>query len=320
MRVLSIDGGGIRGIIPALVLAELERRADKPAADLFDLVAGTSTGGIIAAAIAIPGPDGRPLHSAGDLVELYREAGPKIFERSLGHRIESVWGLIEEKYDSAALRAALKRYLGNTRASEALTRVLITTYELETRTPYFVKSWRAAEEPERDIELWQAAHATSAAPTYFEPALVDPPGEGPPLSLIDGGVFATNPALCAFAEAARIAPGEPVRIVSLGTGQLTRPIRHRDAAGWGLAHWVRPLIDVVFDGAADVVDYQLDHLLGAERYHRFQVVLDRKGGASDALDDASARNIAALEAEAERLIVARSEEIDRVAALLAAGD
>ncbi|MBA3329004.1 MAG: patatin-like phospholipase family protein [Solirubrobacterales bacterium] len=316
MTILSIDGGGIRGIIPALVLADLEARTGRRTAELFDLVAGTSTGGILAAAVAIPGADGRPRHAAADLVALYLEEGPAIFSRSLGHRIDSAWGVLEEKYDDDALTAALRRYLGETRASQALTRVLITAYELQTRAPYFVKSWRAAEDPSRDLMLWQAARATAAAPTYFEPALVATPGGGPDLSLVDGGVFATNPSLCAFAEAARIAPGEPVRIVSLGTGKLTRPIRHADAAGWGLAQWVRPLIDVIFDGSADTVDYQLDHLLGAERYHRFQVVLDRAGGASDALDDASPGNLQALQDEARRLIATRAADLDHVAELL----
>jgi patatin-like phospholipase/acyl hydrolase len=311
--VLSIDGGGIRGIIPAIVLAELEERAGKGTAELFDLVAGTSTGGIIAAATCAPDP--RP---ASDLVALYRVEGPKIFQRSLGHKITSAWGLLEEKYDDAELMRALRHYIGDATISQARTRVLMAAYELETRKPYFVKSWRTEGEPERDIALWEAAHATSAAPTYFEPALVRPPAEEVDLSLIDGGVFATNPALCAFAEAARVAPGEPVRLVSLGTGQLTRPIHHRDAAGWGLAEWVRPLIDVIFDAAADIVDYQLDQLLGLDRYHRFQVRLEHGSGASDAMDDASERNLDALEAKARAMIAERSEDLDEVARLLLA--
>jgi patatin-like phospholipase/acyl hydrolase len=311
--VLSIDGGGIRGIIPALVLGEIELRAGRPTAELFDLVAGTSTGGIIAAATCAP--ESRP---ASDLVSLYRIEGPKIFHRSLGHTITSAWGLLEEKYDDEELTRALRHYIGDARVSEARTRVLMAAYELETRQPYFVKSWRTDEEPERNITLWEAAHATSAAPTYFEPALVTQPGAEPDLSLIDGGVFATNPALCAFAEAARIAPGEPVRIVSLGTGQLTRPIHHEDAAGWGLAEWVRPLIEVIFDAAADVVDYQLDQLLGPDRYPRFQVRLEHGSGASDAMDDASGRNLEALEAKARAMIAERSQDLDEVARLLLA--
>ena len=105
--ILSIDGGGIRGIIPALVLAEIEERAGRPTADLFDLVAGTSTGGIIAAATCAPEP--RP---AADLVDLYRIEGPKIFHRSLVHTLTSAWGLLEEKYEDTELTRALRHYIG----------------------------------------------------------------------------------------------------------------------------------------------------------------------------------------------------------------
>ena len=314
--ILSIDGGGIRGLIPALVLAEIEERAGRPSAELFDLVAGTSTGGIIAAAVAAPGPEGGAPHSARDLVALYRDEGPGIFSRSLGRRITSGLGLLEEKYDDDALVAALRRYLGEARISGALTRVLLTAYELETRAPYFVKSWRTVEEPERDIRLWEAARATAAAPTYFEPALIEPPGGGAKLSLVDGGVFATNPAMCAYAEAARLNVEGDVRIVSLGTGSLADPIHHDDAAGWGLAEWVRPVIDVVFDGVADTVDYQLDHLLGPQRYHRFQARLTN--GASDALDDAGERNLGLLQDAAREVIERHAADLDRVAELLAA--
>ncbi len=308
-NILAIDGGGIRGLIPALVLAELERRAAVPVSSLFGLVAGTSTGGILAAGLTVAGPGGDPRYRAEDLVELYCKQGPRIFRRSLARRVRSAWGLLEEKYDAAVLEQVLHRYLGDARVSQALTPLLLTSYELEHRTPYFVKSWRASAEPERDLLMRDAARATSAAPSYFEPALVRPPTGGARLSLVDGGVFATNPAMSAYAEATRIAPGEPVRIVSLGTGRLVRPIRHEDAAGWGTAQWMRPAIDIVFDGVAETVDYQLRELLGDEGYVRLQVTLTR---ARDDLDDASARNLALLADQAGELIATRSQDLDRL--------
>ena len=308
-NILAIDGGGIRGLIPAIVLAELERRAGAPVATLFGLLAGTSTGGILAAGLTVPDAAGRPRYRAEELVELYSRHGPRIFRRSLARRLSSAWGLVEEKYDDAVLEEVLQRYLGDVRVSRAISPLLLTAYELETRTPYFVKSWRAAAEPDRDILLREAARATAAAPSYFEPALVRPPGGAPPLSLVDGGVFATNPAMCAYAEAARMAPGEPVRLVSLGTGRLIRPIRHRDAAGWGSAQWMRPVIDVVFDGVAETVDHQLAQLLDERHYDRFQPTLTR---ASDDLDDASAGNLALLAEQAHELVAARSPDLDRL--------
>jgi patatin-like phospholipase/acyl hydrolase len=307
MRVLTIDGGGIRGIIPALVLAELEARAGKPVADLFDLVAGTSTGGILACGLGRPGADGRPSWRAEQLVELYRTEGPHIFSRTLARKVTSGLGLLDEKYDDRALGAALERYVGPGRLSDSLVPLLVTAYDLPTRVPFFFKSWRAKNDPTQDFPLAQVARATAAAPTYFEPLCV---GD---LALVDGGVFATNPAMCAFAEARRLEPREAPFVVSLGTGQLTRPISGKDAAGWGLLEWVRPLIDVVFDGVADTVEYQLGEL--AQDPVRLQVALTR---ASDALDDVSARNLALLEEQARELISSASSELDRAVARLVA--
>jgi len=287
VRILSIDGGGIRGLIPAVVLAELEARAGRPAAELFDLIAGTSTGGIIACAVGT----GRP---AADLVGLYREEGPRIFSRSLGRRVASAEGLLDERYDDTALNDALRRYLGDARLADSRVPLLVTAYDLHARAPVLFERG--------DAPMWVAARATSAAPTYFEPLL----HEG--RSLVDGGVYATNPAMFAYARH----PDARV-LASLGTGKLTRRIDHEAAAGWGQLGWVRPVIDVVFDGVADSVELHLDRLLG-DRHRRFQTVLDR---ASDDLDDASDRNLELLEEQAHDLVRRRTAELDDLVRVLA---
>ena len=106
-----------------------------------------------------------------------------------------------------------------------------------------------------------------------------------------------------------MAPGEPVRMVSLGTGRQIRPILHGEASGWGSAQWMRPAIDIVFDGVAETVDHQLGQLLGSERYHRFQLTLGR---ARDDFDDASSRNLGLLAEQAQELVGARSDDLDRL--------
>jgi predicted acylesterase/phospholipase RssA len=305
LKVLSIDGGGIRGIIPALVLAEIERRSGRPAAQTFDLIAGTSTGGLLACALAKP--DALP---AEQLVALYEDEGPKIFSRSVFQRIRSAEGLIDEKYDARALEEVLDRYLDTARLRDATTDIIVTAYDTERRAPEFFKSARAREDGDRDAPLREVARATAAAPTYFEPALV----AGRPL--IDGGVFAVNPGMCALAEVLRYTPDAEVVLISLGTGQLTRPFPYDEVKDWGLVEWARPLIDVVFDGASDVVDYQLAQLLSAQRFFRFQTELI---GASDDLDDASEANLRALRRTGERLIAERTDDLDAAVAALAAG-
>ena len=317
VRILSIDGGGIRGIIPAMVLAELEDRAGKPASELFDLIGGTSTGGILALALTRPGEDGAPAWSAATLVNLYESEGPEIFSRPIGHQLRTIRGLIDEKYPSEGLDAALGRYLGEARLSEALTDVLITAYETERRRPFFFKSAAARIEPERDFTMAAAARATAAAPTYFEPSRLEVGGTAEYFSLVDGGVFATNPAMCAYAEVRRHQPGADVVMLSLGTGELTRPLPYDDVKDWGLVEWARPILDVVFDGVSDTVDYQLEQLLGDARYWRLQVALD--GGASDDLDDASEENLRRLKLKGEELVAGSRRELDAALKLLADG-
>jgi uncharacterized protein len=286
VRVLSIDGGGIRGLIPALVLAEIERRSGRPAGQLFDLVAGTSTGAIIACALTRPDP-----LPAEEIAQIYVEEGPSIFDRSLLKRITSANGYLDERYDHAGLVAALERHLGGVRLADAQPDLLLTVYDLEAREARFL-------DRDSTMSMVEAAHASSAAPSYFEP--VRAAGS----TLVDGGVFATNPALCAYAVAT-----EPVELlVSLGTGEHTRRLPYEEVRDWGRLEWARPILDVVFDATADAVDIQLSALIG-DAYVRLQTRLDE---ASDDFDDASPENLAALAREAERLIAEHDEELERI--------
>ena len=150
----------------------------------------------------------------------------------------------------------------------------------------------------------EAAHATSAAPTYFEPVRLGG------ATLIDGGVFATNPALVAYAELR----GKLDLLLSLGTGEHTRPLPYEKVKDWGQLEWARPIIDVVFDGGQDAVDLQLRALL-PDDYVRLQTELEK---ASDDLDDASADNLERLAEEAEALIARETETIDEVCERLTA--
>jgi uncharacterized protein len=305
-KVLSIDGGGIRGIIPAMVLAEIEARTGKRSAEMFDLVAGTSTGGILALGLTKPGEGGGPEYSAERLIELYETEGGKIFSIPVWHRLRSGWGVAEEKYPSEGIEEVAKRYFEDVHLAEALTEVLVTAYEIERRGPWFFKRRHARDENREgdNFLMRDVARATSAAPTYFEPIELTwgPHGER---AFIDGGVHSNNPAMCAYVEARKIYPEEnDFLVVSLGTGEPTREMPYEEVKGWGLALWAQPILNVVFDGVSDTVDYQLGEILSTEegdarRYYRFQTVL--KIG-NDDMDDAGATNIAALKAKAQEII------------------
>ena len=318
MRILAIDGGGIRGLIPAVVLADLERRTGRRTAEMFDLVAGTSTGGILACGLSRPGDDGAPVFTAADLIGLYESEGREIFHRSLVKRVESVGGYADERYDDSGLNAALRRYLAGTRLSEAVTDLFMTAYEIERRQAFFFRSSRARTDATHDFTFVEAARATSAAPTYFEPVRVSDVAGAASYALVDGGVFALNPAMCAYAELAATGRRDEIDlVVSLGTGSHTRRLPFEDVRGWGQVEWARPLVDVVFDGVAQTVDFELGQLLGPERYVRLQIDLTE---ASDDLDDAGDRNLEALRREGARLVEERAADLERIAGILTSAD
>jgi patatin-like phospholipase/acyl hydrolase len=312
--ILSIDGGGIRGVIPAMVLHAIEERCERPIGDLFEVIAGTSTGGIIALGLSCPDADGGYEYSAEDLVGLYVENGERIFPPELA-LLRKGRQLVEEKFAAAGLEAVLADKFGDARLSEAKTGVLVTSYDIERRQPIFFRCAKAVDDPEHDYAMRDVARATSAAPTYFEPKRLDAASPAPDYALVDGGVFANNPGMCAFVDAhAGQARAEDTLMVSIGTGEPRRKLRYEDAKDWGVIGWAPHLLDVVFDGVSDTVDYQLGQILG-DGYHRFQTPLDR---ASDDLDDARRENVEDLLLEGEELIQAAGEELDAVCAKLRA--
>ncbi len=310
--ILSIDGGGIRGVIPALVLAEIERRTNRRIADLFDLVAGTSTGGILAVGLTVPDGNGRPKYSAEDMVSLYEAHGAEIFRKQwLRQRLSLAYGAA---YSPQALEGLLQQYAGETRLSEALTGLLVTSWELRTRTAWFFRRAQARTQPDIDYPLRLIARATSAAPTYFPPLRLPGPAGSPDYALVDGGVFANNPGLAAWVDAHEgVRPGQEVFMVSLGTGSADDPITYVQAHRWGKISWAQPVIGVVLDGASDTVEHELGQLLKKDEYHRFQTDIPTP---YRAIDDASPRNLAELTSIAQAMIDGRSAELSAICARL----
>lgn len=323
VNILSIDGGGIRGVIPAAVLTAIEERAGKPIAELFDLIAGTSTGGILALGLTIDDGSGRPKHSAAALRELYLERGAEIFPPLRPSWARVARGAFDERYAEKPLIEVLKSCMGEARLKDALRRVLVTAYEVELRQPFFFRSARAAEDPGGyDYPVWQAARATAAAPTYFEAARIPSPEDATDAyALVDGGVFANNPAMCALtdlrqghhAEAAEPVEVEDMFMVSLGTGELNGRIPWDEARDFGFYGWGRHLLGVVMDGVADAAAFQCEQFL-EDRYHRFQTPLE---AGTTGLDDASQRNLEALDERAKKLVAEQSARIDEVCERLA---
>jgi patatin-like phospholipase/acyl hydrolase len=336
LRILSIDGGGIRGLVPALILEELEKRLQakgktEPLHSYFDLIAGTSTGGIIAAGLTAPHPHHvtRPAATPAELVALYRDQGGEIFRNDVFTRMRrffaniftgNLGGVVEEKYDHKPLEEKLRATLGGRRVSEALTGVLITTYDITTRDTVVIKKRPLCEgeAPHDDFLFWQAARATSAAPTYFEPSRVTNLTTSQSLTLVDGGVFANNPSVCAFVEALKMgASPENVVMVTLGTGYQNRAYSYYETRNWGPINWINPaygapIISILMHGQCSAAEHQMELLLragGHGNYYRFDAELN---GVNDEMDDASEENLAALETFAKTLITTESATLDEI--------
>jgi len=272
--ILSIDGGGIRGIVPGQILTHIERLLkeiyDDPTykiADHFDLIAGTSTGGILACAYLLS-DFGRPKYTAEEVVEIYFERGDDIFSIPLFHRIRSAGGLLDEKYPAEGLEETLEDYFGDAKLSDLLKPSLITAYDIKRRKAHFFTQ-HDAEDPEYNFFLRDVARATAAAPTYFEVSKIKSEANKY-YPLIDGAIFANNPALCAYAEMRNKFSTKELKILasdililSIGTGEANASYSYDAAKDWGLASWAKPALDMMMSGVSDTVDYQLKQIFEA---------------------------------------------------------
>lgn len=295
-RILSLDGGGIRGLVSCRWLEGVDaalRKAGKPGLlKSFDLLAGSSTGALIACGLAIGlGPD--------TLAELYRRQRHAIFPGIAGRlwsragRFLSA-GPSAPKYDGKGLDKVLQKVFGDATLGQAKVPVLVTSYDTIARKPVMFKSFKPKH---RDLPMWEVCRASAAAPTYFPAHAMTV--ERRKCALIDGGVIASNPTVCAIAEAmrkdARVDNSHDLVVLSVGSGERNCPIDLESAQEWGALEWAVPIIDVLFDGSADSVDYIARHLVG-DGYVRLQTEL-RIG--LDDMDDVTATNIAALESMAK---------------------
>jgi patatin-like phospholipase/acyl hydrolase len=221
IKILSVDGGGIRGIIPALILQNLENRLKngKHLTDCFDIMAGTSTGGIIVLILNVLDSYGKPKYNASHIADLYKELGKEIFHDSLWNRIKSGWGWFGTRYPEENLEKALTSYFANAELKDTLTQIIIPAYDIEQDVNVFFSTNKAQRKVAHNYLLKDVARATSAAPTYFNPAIITDTTHTNTNVLIAGGVSVNNPTLSAIVEVVKTyGPNEYFMTVSLGTG------------------------------------------------------------------------------------------------------
>ncbi len=305
-KILSIDGGGIRGIIPGQVLialeAKLQQKTNNPnarIADFFDFFAGTSTGGILTCILLCPDENDptKARFSAQEAVNLYIQNGNSIFDANFFDKVRTVvW---KAKYKASGIEACLAKYFDQLKLNQLLKPCIVTSYDIGNRdTKFFAQHDYAKLGDKANFWVKDVCRATSAAPTYFQPELIKSLS-GDEYACVDGGMFANNPALCAYSEV-RNAKGNPTAkdmfVVSIGTGSANKLYPYAQAKNWGDIGWVRPVIDIMMAGAAEVTDYHLLKMFSAQNHqdNYIRIQPTSLGDANPEMDDASKTNIDAL--------------------------
>lgn len=343
VTVLSIDGGGVRGIIPATILAFLEeelKKLDGPdvrIADYFDVVAGTSTGGLLTVMLTAPDKNGRPLFDAKDLAKFYIDESPKIFPQKssifskIGTALRMATG---PKYNGKYLHSLLRQHLGETRLEGTLTNVVIPTFDIAYLQPTIFSTFQLKQHPARNALLSDITISTSAAPTFF-PAhyfeTKDDKGNTRSFNLVDGGLAANNPTLCAMSQVSQdiiLGNGEfflqntvdygKFIVISIGCGlSPSEKYNAKDAAKWGILNWIVkdgtvPIVDMFNAASADMVDIHLSVLFSALRSsHRYlRIQYDQLSGSAGSIDDCSKANLDRLVEIGNELLKSNVSRVD----------
>jgi patatin-like phospholipase/acyl hydrolase len=337
-RILSLDGGGIRGIIAAQVVVSIESKLqqksgnpDARIADYFDLIAGPSAGGILTCIYLCPDAQNpsRPRWSAQDAVNFLIKSGRDIFKSSFGQKLRSIDGLIDKKYPSERLEQFFLEKFKDCQLSELLKPCLISSYDIERRKAHFFDRIDAQKYPSEDYFIKDIARATSAAPSYFEVAKIySLTNES--YALIDGGVFANNPALCAYAEVRnkfripddrkdRGPTAKDMVILSLEE-KLRKNFPTKNQKIGGRVEWVEPLIHIMMTGVAETVNYQIIQIYDAiERPNQYlRITPDLIEETPLPIDDASEEKISELLRIGNEQASKYKEQLDKFIHLLLA--
>ncbi|CAL5364042.1 unnamed protein product [Camellia sinensis] len=334
--VLSIDGGGIRGIIPSIILNFLEAQLQKldgedaRIADYFDVIAGTSTGGLVTAMLTAPNEKNRPLFAAKDIKAFYLDHCPKIFpqkRRSFANATKVIRALSGPMYDGKYLHCLVKEMLGNTRLNQTLTNVVVPTFDIKRLQPTIFSTYEVKKNPSLNALLSDICIATSAAPTYLPPhgfETKDSSGKARQFNLVDGGVVANNPTLVAIGEVAKEINRErsdffPIKstnygkflVLSLGTGSAKKDEKYnaKEAAKWGVLGWLTnsastPLVDVFTEASGDIMDLHISTVFQALHFENnyLRIQDDTLSGQVSSVDIATKENLEDLVKVGERLL------------------
>lgn len=325
--ILSIDGGGIKGIIPAMVLVELEERLRERTGDpeayianYFDFFAGTSTGGILTCLLLCPSKDDptKPRFSAKQALDLYVANGSKIFESKGFKKVFADIGWVTERYDAEFLEKILLEYFEDVKLSELIKPCIITAYNIELRKAHIFRQKTAKSRGvHRDFYVRDVCRATSAAPTYFSVAEIKSLA-GVRYPLLDGGIFATNPSLSAFVEIKRepeqqFFPND-IHILSLGTGVSKQSYDSDELSDTKALFVVPALLDMMMGASTETSHFYMKQIFSFLGIPNNYIRLEPQNlqSVQERLDAADAKNIQKLMSLADRMISQRHQVLDLI--------
>lgn len=279
--ILSIDGGGLRGIVPCLILEQIAQIAGKPIQEIFHLAAGTSTGGLIACGLAIG-------KTPTDLKNIYVNDGKTIFPQTSGLSglLNGAESLFNPKFSPDGLQSVLNTNFADTTMNDCKMPVIACSYDLATNTPLLFKSRYVTETPAINAKLADVCRATSAAPTYL-PAF-QMTYNNIQRVCIDGGVYINNPGMAAFTEISKyysnpyygcdpdFDPDRDTFMLSLGTGSYTANLAQSKWMQGGVADWAQPISDIMMQATNQSTTYECNEMLPHGQYYRISIAIDNE--------------------------------------------
>jgi uncharacterized protein len=324
--ILSIDGGGIKGIIAAIILSYLEEKIQDVTndnrikiGDLIDFVAGTSTGSIIGALMLVPDDEGtHPRYKMSEIADFYLSLGDKVFKQNLLHDLSTLWGLFGPKFPTTNIEAPLIKKFSGYKLKDLVKPCMFTGYDIEKRKVVFFTN---NDQTQKYINYYvkDVVRGSTAIPSYFTPAYFN---DGVNTNtIIDGGLFANNPSFAAFIETSKTLSANhsfdpaSILIISIGTGCINKKsYTFKKVMRWGKAKWVVPLFEILLSANSEVTDYEIKKLFSSynslHNYKRLNppIIL----GSSDSLN-ASKKNLINLIKDTNKYIDENKTMLDTLA-------
>lgn len=302
IRILSIDGGGLRGVVPITILSEFKSRlqlySGKDIWQCFDLIAGTSTGGLITSAITLRNKNvnvSTAKYTLNDILNIYINRGKEIFPQHswIGNLRHDVKDIFRPTFNEKGIEKVFRDVLGDSCISDCLTKIMVCAYDLNNNIPLFFKSIDNETNKALDAQLYDICRATSAGPTYLPTYRFNypknPNTELPHRNCIDGGVYVNNPSMAALAEFVKNfkcydsaitkrsdIDFNKIFVLSIGTGTFSSSIKDNGSAKKGEIYWAKNISDIMMRGVNKTTDYEMNEIMEDGNYLRLSINIDNE--------------------------------------------